>query len=124
MRYKKGDCTEYADLFVAVCRAKNIPARVITGISVQSDNTKAKHNWAEVYLKEYGWVPFDPSKGDIDITLLKDRLFRRLEPTYIYYTHLRNDVILQNYHYCSFMFSGDPVKVTDAIEFEFPRQSK
>jgi transglutaminase-like putative cysteine protease len=119
LRYKKGDCSEYADLFVALCRAKKIPARVVNGISVQSDNKTAKHNWAEVYLKEYGWVPFDPSKGDIRYSVLKDKLFNTLEPTYIYFSHLRNDDVLQNYHYCAFTYYGDQISVSDSIEFEF-----
>ena len=124
LQYKKGDCSEYADLFVAICRAKKIPARVVTGISVQSDTSTAKHNWAEVYLKDYGWVPFDPSKGDVKFASLQDRLFSTLEPTYIYYSHLRNDNILQNFHYCAFSYFGDEVKVTDSVEFEFPKSSK
>ena len=33
----KGDCSEYSDLFVALCRAKNIPARVITGYTMRFD---------------------------------------------------------------------------------------
>ncbi len=121
--YKKGDCSEYSDLFVAICRAKNIPARVVTGIAVQSDTKTAKHNWAEVYLQKYGWVPFDPSKGDAKFTALRDRLFNNLEPTYLYFSHLRNDVVLQNYHYCTFTYFGDPVSVTDSVEFEFPKKS-
>ena len=120
LQYKKGDCSEYSDLFVAICRAKKIPARVITGISVQNDTKTAKHNWAEVYLKPYGWVPFDPSKGDVPITSLKEKLFRSLEPTYIYFTDIRNDKVLQNYHYCAFNYFGGVVQVTDSIRFEFP----
>lgn len=61
----KGDCSEYADLFVALCRAKNIPARVATGYTVRADADKSKHNWDEVYLQQFGWVPFDPSCGDM-----------------------------------------------------------
>ena len=120
LRYKKGDCSEYSDLFVALCRAKKIPARVVNGISVQSDSKTAKHNWVEVYLKEYGWVPFDPSKGDIRYSVLKEKLFNTLEPVYIYFSHLRNDDLLQNYHYCAFTYYGDQISVTDSIEFEFP----
>ena len=123
LEQKKGDCSEYADLFVALCRAKKIPARVVSGISIQADNKTAKHNWVEVYLKEYGWVPFDPSKGDIRFTVLKEKLFNILEPTYIYFSHLRNDAVLQNYHYCAFTYVGDEVTVSDSIEFEFPKNS-
>ena len=120
---KRGDCTEYSDLFAALCRAKGIPARVVTGFSVQSDTETAKHNWVEVYLKEYGWVPFDPSKGDVPLPALKNKLFSTLEPTYIYFSNIRNDKVLHEYHYCSFTYFGDPVSVTDTVNFEFPKKS-
>ena len=123
LKIKKGDCSEYSDLFVALCRAKDIPARVVTGVSVQSDTKTAKHNWAEVYLKNYGWVPFDPSKGDVRFTALKERLFKTLEPTYIYFSHIRNDDILDGFHYCKFTYFGDPIIVTDSVKFEYPEHS-
>ncbi len=121
LRYKKGDCSEYSDLFVALCRASKIPARVVTGISVQPDTKTAKHNWAEVYLKDYGWVPFDPSKGDVKNSALKDRLFSTLEPVYVYFSHIRNDEVLKDFHYCSFTYFGEPVSVTDTVDFELIR---
>lgn len=123
LKYKKGDCSEYADLFVSLCRAKKIPARVVTGISVQADRKTAKHNWSEVYLEKYGWVPFDTSKGDVKIASLREKLFNTLETKYIYFSNLRNDGALQNFHYGLFTYFGDQVKVTDSIEFEFPKKS-
>jgi transglutaminase-like putative cysteine protease len=123
LRHKKGDCSEYSDLFAAICRAKNIPARVVNGFSVQPDTKTAKHNWVEVYFTKYGWVPFDPSKGDVNIRALRERLFKVLEPTYIYFSHLRNDYVLQGYHYCAFTYFGDQAIVTDSVKFEFPKQT-
>ncbi|MBN2591241.1 MAG: transglutaminase domain-containing protein [Sedimentisphaerales bacterium] len=124
LKHKKGDCSEYSDLFVALCRAKKIPARVITGISVQRDTKTARHNWAEVYLKDYGWVPFDPSKGDVRSISRRDKLFNSLEPAYIYFSNIRNDITLRNYHYCLFTYYGDQVRTSDSIKFEFPEQLK
>jgi len=77
---KKGDCSEYADLFVALCRAKNVPARVVTGYTERYDNVSPKHIWAEAYLKKYGWVPFDPSWGDVTNKSLRKIRFERLSP--------------------------------------------
>ncbi len=61
---KQGDCTEYADLFVALCRANKIPARPVGGfICTQNSVLKAKgfHNWSEFY--EHGtWKLADPQK--------------------------------------------------------------
>jgi len=67
-----GDCSEYAFLFVAMCRADNIPARVLNGIVTSSINATSwgnknwedvGHDWAEVYLPSQGWVWVDPTSG-------------------------------------------------------------
>ena len=120
LKYKKGDCSEYTDLFAALCRAKRIPARVISGIVVQSDRKTAKHSWAEVYLEKYGWVPFDPTRGDVRYTFLRNRSFSILEPRYIYFSNVRNDIVLRNYHFAFFVSVGDRITMSDSIEFEFP----
>lgn len=118
LQRKKGDCTEYADLFVAICRAKNIPARVVTGYTMRFDNDSPKHNWAEVYLQNYGWVPFDPSGGDVEHFIFRNRAFDRLRPVYLYLTHIRNDEILDNYHFAKYTYWGDRARLTDSIEFK------
>ena len=59
----KGDCTEYTDIMVSLCRAKGIPARSAVG-SIAATVPNAYHNWPEVYLKSVGWVPFDPTYVD------------------------------------------------------------
>ncbi len=49
---KKGDCTEYALLFAALCRADEIPARSVLGyISIDNNILKPSgfHNWVEFY---------------------------------------------------------------------------
>jgi transglutaminase-like putative cysteine protease len=64
LEHKKGDCTEYADLFVALCRANGIAARPIGGFfAPNSAVLKARdyHNWGEFY--ENGiWQLADPQK--------------------------------------------------------------
>src|SRR5262249_46641734 len=59
---KYGTCREYTDLFVALCRAKGIPARVCEGLVITPtpEPKVPNHGWAEVHIKDYGWVPFDP----------------------------------------------------------------
>ncbi|MFX0063965.1 MAG: transglutaminase family protein [Candidatus Hermodarchaeota archaeon] len=55
----RGDCTEFAALLVALCRAKNIPARTIAGFA--SNGTKwERHAAVEVFLGGQ-WIPIDPS---------------------------------------------------------------
>jgi hypothetical protein len=114
---KKGDCTEYSDLFVALCRAKNIPARVVSGYMTKFYQTP-KHNWVEVYIKPYGWVPFDPTVGDVKDESTKNERFHNLQPIYIYFSHLRNDAALKNSYLCHYWYYGDPIKIEDSIEFK------
>ncbi|MGC2164788.1 MAG: DUF3488 and transglutaminase-like domain-containing protein [Gallionella sp.] len=67
---RQGFCEHYAGSFVFLMRAAGIPARVVTGyqggefnelggyyILRQSD----AHAWAEVWLKDRGWVRVDPT---------------------------------------------------------------
>src|SRR5690348_12910185 len=69
-----GKCADLNALFVGLARAASLPARDVYGIRVakselgykslgaSSENvTKAQHCRAEVYLREYGWVPVDPA---------------------------------------------------------------
>lgn len=53
----KGDCGEFSFVFCAMCRSLGIPARTITCMWL----TDAGHNWAEILLPGYGWIPIDIS---------------------------------------------------------------
>jgi transglutaminase-like putative cysteine protease len=118
LKWKRGDCTEYSDLFVALCRAKNIPARFVAGYTIRFDDISPKHNWAEVFLDDYGWVPFDPSWGDMKNFILRDMAFSRMRPVYLYLTNIRNDEAINNYHFAGYKFWGDRARVKDSIEFK------
>jgi len=74
---RKGDCSEYGTLFVALMRAVGIPARIVTGhvSNVLSRGGIANatnlwldspHLWAEFYVDGYGWIPVDPTLGEGD----------------------------------------------------------
>jgi len=61
-----GSCSESTFLFIALCRASGLPARFEAGSLIRGDLASVdrdNHRWAEVYLPNYGWVPFDPSVG-------------------------------------------------------------
>lgn len=64
LQHRKGDCTEYADLFVALARASGIPARAVSGyVHGESAVLKARdyHDWAEFY-HDGRWYVADPQK--------------------------------------------------------------
>lgn len=65
LRNRKGDCTEFAYLFVALCRAAGVPARAIAGYVVAEDGLlrrEAYHNWAEFH-DGTTWQLADPQGG-------------------------------------------------------------
>lgn len=65
LKTRKGDCTEFMYLFVALARATGIAARGIGGY-VKPENAVLKpeefHNWAEIYL-DGAWQVVDPQNG-------------------------------------------------------------
>ncbi len=70
----KGDCGQYADLFVALCRAAGVPARFVAGFQANKKPTLGYHAWAEFYLPGVGWVPADATHdGRTQFTRLNNR---------------------------------------------------
>jgi transglutaminase-like putative cysteine protease len=57
-----GDCGQEALLFITLCRLNGIPARWQSGWNLFPGD-KANHDWTEIYLAPYGWVPVDPYMG-------------------------------------------------------------
>lgn len=60
---RTGDCTEHAVLLAALCRARDIPARVAIGLVYASElGGFAYHMWNEVWIGDR-WVPLDATLG-------------------------------------------------------------
>ena len=110
LKTKNGDCTEYAELMIALCRAKGIPARIVNGMVVVNA-TNPRHNWVEIYLKQYGWIGFDPTHGDSPKSLTS---FENLENKYIYRSYSRKD--LSGWYYLTKTTKG---VIKDKTYFEF-----
>ena len=115
LKLKTGDCSEYSDLFVALCRAKGIAAKVMTGYTTKFDNTP-RHAWVEVYLESFGWVPFDPTMGDVKNPVQRSKNFSTLYPNYIASSHIRNDPVINNGHYCAWLYWDGKIKVEDSVK--------
>lgn len=55
-----GVCQDHAHIFIACCRAVDIPARYVSGyIHTGTSDHAASHAWADVWLEGMGWVSFD-----------------------------------------------------------------
>ena len=99
--YYLGVCHDQSMVFVALCRAVGIPARSvlalwdkrpwirttpentepavdfreesIQGLAVSVRRRIAGHSWAEIYLTNYGWVPIDPTFGQVGCSNVNNR---------------------------------------------------
>jgi hypothetical protein len=52
------DCQLGSSLFIAICRARGIPARLASGYMLY-DLAPGYHYWSEIWQDGQGWMPFD-----------------------------------------------------------------
>jgi transglutaminase-like putative cysteine protease len=108
------DCTEYASLMMALCRASGIPARYLEGLAVPGeeavDSARTEHAWLEVYLPGSGWVPMDPTMGRFPIS--RQDYFARILPNHILVTRGRNPSTLRGGSYWTHIYwPGDSTEI-------------
>jgi transglutaminase-like putative cysteine protease len=64
---KKGNCTDFHSLFIAMARSQGIPARFEIGFPLPADKHAAEiagyHCWADFFEPRHGWVPVDISEA-------------------------------------------------------------
>jgi transglutaminase-like putative cysteine protease len=64
---KKGNCTDFHSLFIAMARSQGIPARFEIGFPLPPDKHSAEiagyHCWADFYVGGKGWIPIDISEA-------------------------------------------------------------
>ncbi len=115
-----GDCTEFADLLLALSRAAGIPARFLEGVTyregTRSELGQIKHDWLEAYLPGIGWVPLDPTWGRFPQR--RESYFARMSPDHIVVTVGRNLTTLGGYHYFYYTWVGQNIDVSHETEWE------
>jgi hypothetical protein len=64
---KKGDCTDFHSLFIAMARSQGIPARFEIGFSLPVESHSGEiagyDCWAEFFEPKHGWIPVDISEA-------------------------------------------------------------
>lgn len=68
---KYGDCGQEGLLFITLCRIAGIPTRWQSGFMVYPGD-EGMHDWAEIYIKPYGWLPVDPYMGIFFTSMITD----------------------------------------------------
>ncbi|HXH01590.1 MAG TPA: transglutaminase-like domain-containing protein, partial [Xanthomonadaceae bacterium] len=71
LKARRGDCGQQTMLLIALLRLNGIPARWQSGMVFFDDASLASrydnlHDWGQVYLAPYGWLPMDVTFGRLD----------------------------------------------------------
>jgi transglutaminase-like putative cysteine protease len=59
---RRGDCGVQGTSFITLCRAAGLPARWQSGWQLKPGDLNM-HDWAEIYIEPWGWLPADASWG-------------------------------------------------------------
>jgi Transglutaminase-like superfamily len=83
---RRVDCRTGSALIVALCRAASIPARMITGYTL-NPVLGTSHTWVEVWIDGEEWVPFDTYAidlaGDQRDSLWRQHFFGRIDQRFV-----------------------------------------
>jgi transglutaminase-like putative cysteine protease len=64
---KKGNCTDFHSLFIAMARSQGIPARFEIGFPLPPDQHSSEiagyHCWSDFWIDGRGWIPVDISEA-------------------------------------------------------------
>lgn len=61
-RLEQASCNGKNRLFIALCRARGLPARFAKGLILENTSKRTTHAWSEIYLGGE-WIPFCPTNG-------------------------------------------------------------
>ncbi len=105
LTHKKGDCTEFTYLFIALCEAVGIEARPVWGW-LPTKRSTVSHLWAEVYLGR--WYAVDPTEGNFHVIEPHITMNRGM-------IEARGEDSVDVFAYCT--FTGDPPHTTIRTAF-------
>jgi transglutaminase-like putative cysteine protease len=71
---KHGDCGIKTLLFMTLCRYNGIPVKWQSGWMLHPGEVNL-HDWCEIYLEGYGWLPVDQSFGLVDSEIEDEKYF-------------------------------------------------
>jgi hypothetical protein len=71
----RGYCVHFAHALTYLFRSIGIPARIATGYMTDLSQSRDghillrmsdRHAWSEIFISDYGWVPFDPKPEQVE----------------------------------------------------------
>jgi transglutaminase-like putative cysteine protease len=60
---RRGDCGVQGTVLITLCRIAGIPARWQSGWETKPTANWGMHDWAEIYIAPWGWLPADAAYG-------------------------------------------------------------
>lgn len=102
---KKTDCDGFASLFIALCRACELPSKFIDGFTLYKTDYPT-HAWAECHVNN-SWIRFDVTRRDLPILL----------NYYLQVSDKRTDIALNNWHYYFYKTRSNKVTVELSVRF-------
>lgn len=121
---RRGDCSEYSDLLIALCRSQGIPARKITGWAfsdlaanfipgIYNYKDYPAHAWVEIYFEGYGWMVVDPTWANSGFYY-----FGRIDPFHLITTKgqktTTSDWSVNEFSFLMYQTTGNP-DISDSI---------
>ncbi len=112
------DCTEYADLMIALSRAEGIPARYFEGLlflqGTNAELAEVEHAWLDVYLPGVGWTAMDPTLGRHANE--RELYFGHYTPDHIIVTEGRSPSTLRGSSYLTHLYwRGNSTKIKISV---------
>lgn len=110
---KEGYCVHFASSFALSARMAGIPSRIVTGFKASKKNMVKNyliikeldaHAWVELYIKNNGWVRFEPTSSayrilssvdNIDGSTTSNSIFKTINMQFMYMKYLINNWILE-----------------------------
>jgi len=113
-----GDCGQEALLFMALCRLNGIPARWQSGWTIFPGDQNL-HDWCEIYVPPYGWVPVDPYMGICATQIARTlKPSERLELRDFYFGGLSQYRLIANSDYCQELWPPKRSFRSDTVDFQ------
>lgn len=113
-----GDCGQEALLFISLCRLNGIPARWQSGWST-FPGAKTIHDWTEIYIEPYGWMPVDPYMGIYAMQYASTlSLWERLELRDFYFGGLDQYRLIANSDHNQELAPAKRALRSDTVDFQ------
>ena len=105
-----GDCGQVTLLFLTLCRSLGIPAHFQSGFMLHPGEENL-HDWGEIYVPEYGWVPVDQSFGI-------PAYAKNEQETYFFFGGIDSFRMIVNNDYGCPLYPAKPLPRSETVDFQ------